>query len=146
MVTLALVDPEYEIRRFKRVNDRFGHLAGDRLLRSVARCIEAQIRASDVSARYGGEEFILLLPNTPLDSGRRLAERVRRAVSAIPFDVGPDEPLAVTVSIGAAEHRAWPQRFDSTRAAERLIARADCALYEAKAEGRNRVAEASLAP
>ena len=129
-----------DLDHFKRVNDDHGHAAGDAVLREVADRIRAEVRGSDVSARYGGEEFIVLLPDTDLEAGRPLAERIRAAVSAEPFGVGLlDAPLDVTVSIGLAEYRPTGNLEDPQSAAMRLMADADNALYEAKAAGRNAI-------
>jgi two-component system, cell cycle response regulator len=139
-LTCLMIDVDH----FKKINDRHGHLAGDEVLRQLAHCVEAEVRDSDVSARYGGEEFVILLPGTGIDAGRLLAERVRNAVAKVPFEVpGVTEPLPITVSIGVAEYRSASTNDDLTVAGERLIARADLALYEAKAGGRNTVAQAA---
>lgn len=135
-LTCLLLDVDH----FKRVNDNYGHAAGDAVLQEVAQRVSAEVRGSDISARYGGEEFIVLLPGTRLETARLLAERVRAAVSAKPFAVNElDGPLAITVSIGLAEYRAFYQDEDLDKAATRLVADADKALYEAKAAGRNAV-------
>jgi diguanylate cyclase (GGDEF)-like protein len=138
-LTCLIIDVDH----FKSVNDRFGHLAGDEVLRQLAQCIGAEVRGSDVSARYGGEEFIVLLPRTGLEAGFLLAERIRAAVAAEPIEL-PDGGvrLPMTVSIGAAEHRGTDGEEDLKVAAQRLLARADVALYEAKANGRNAVGRA----
>ena len=139
-LTCLMIDIDY----FKKINDQYGHLAGDEMLRQLARRIETEVRDSDVSARYGGEEFVILLPRTGIEAGRLLAERMRRAVSAKSFELpGVDEPAAVTVSIGVAEHRPSAGTDDLTIAGERLIELADNALYEAKAGGRNTVVHAT---
>jgi len=129
-----------DIDHFKRVNDSFGHAAGDEVLREIANRIESQVRASDVAARYGGEEFIVLLPNTDTKSGELLAERVRKEIESIPFDLANHESLTVTASIGIA--CTSPQRSDADlkTTGESLVARADVALYQAKFAGRNQVA------
>jgi diguanylate cyclase (GGDEF)-like protein len=139
-LTCLMIDVDH----FKSINDRYGHLAGDEVLRQVAQCVEGEVRTSDVSARYGGEEFVILLPATDLAAGQHLAERIRHAVSAESFEV-PEvtATLPVTVSIGVAAHRPGPGEEDLKVAGERLIARADLALYEAKASGRNGVATAA---
>ncbi len=139
-LTCLMIDVDH----FKRVNDLYGHLAGDEVLRRVAQCIRGEVRDSDVSARYGGEEFVVLLPGTGIDAGRALAERIRRSVSAGPFVVdGVPDALPVTVSIGIAEHREDATYPDADTAGERLIALADEALYDAKAGGRNVVVQAA---
>jgi two-component system cell cycle response regulator len=139
-LTCLMIDVDH----FKTINDRFGHLAGDEVLRQLAQCINAEVRSSDVSARYGGEEFVILLPNTGAEAGTLLAERVRDAVAGEVFKLHDVEhPLPITVSIGVAEHRPGRTELDLKLAGERLIALADLALYEAKAGGRNIVAQAA---
>jgi two-component system cell cycle response regulator len=129
-----------DVDHFKPINDTYGHLSGDAALRQLARCIDDEVRRTDVSARYGGEEFVILLPRTEVDAGAALAERVRRAVAAEPFSIeGADAPVAMTVSIGIAEHVPRVRDEDVKNSGERLIAAADLALYDAKASGRNRV-------
>lgn len=132
-----------DIDHFKRVNDEHGHLVGDQVLRELAQRVGREVRASDVAARYGGEEFVMLLPNTGLNAGHAVAERVRAAVAATPFR-SPDlaRPLEVTVSLGIAEFRPAPGAELAT-AGQRLLAAADVALYDAKAAGRDRVSLAA---
>ncbi|HEX7079979.1 MAG TPA: DUF484 family protein [Gammaproteobacteria bacterium] len=126
-----------DVDHFKRVNDGFGHLVGDDILRGVADRIARQVRGSDVAARYGGEEFVILLPGTDAHAAAALAERIRAAVAEQPFEIGGGrEPIPVTVSVGVAEHAAAPAGGD---AGEALLARADAALYAAKSGGRNMV-------
>jgi diguanylate cyclase (GGDEF)-like protein len=125
-----------DVDHFKKVNDRFGHLVGDEVLRGVASRLGSQVRGSDVAARYGGEEFVILLPGTDARAGSALAERIRAAVAERPFELGGGrEPLSVTVSIGVAD--CLPESLDGGAAGEALLARADAALYAAKAQGRN---------
>lgn len=139
-LTCLMIDADH----FKSVNDRFGHLAGDEVLRQLANCISGEVRGSDVSARYGGEEFVVLLPGTGIAAGFLLAERIRAAVAAEPFELpGGAPPLAVTVSIGVAEHSPALEEADLKVVSEQLLALADAALYEAKAGGRNAVARAA---
>ena len=127
-----------DIDHFKAVNDRFGHLAGDEVLRGVARRIAAEVRSSDVAARYGGEEFVILLPGTDARAASVLAERIRAAVARQPFELGDGhEPLPVTVSVGVAD--CLVESGEDGNAGEALLARADAALYAAKAGGRNMV-------
>ena len=138
-LTCLMIDVDH----FKSVNDRFGHLAGDEVLRQLAQCIAGEVRGSDVSARYGGEEFVVLLPGTGIAAGFLLAERIRAAVAAEPFELPLASPLPVTVSIGVAEHSPTLEERDLKVAGEHLLALADVALYEAKAGGRNAVARAA---
>ena len=132
-----------DIDHFKAVNDRYGHLAGDEVLRQIAQCISGEVRGSDVSARYGGEEFVVLLPGTGVAAGFLLAERIRVAVADEPFELPDGSQLPVTVSIGVADHSPTPDEHDLKVVGERLLALADVALYEAKAGGRNSVAKAA---
>lgn len=127
-----------DVDHFKAVNDRYGHLVGDEVLRGITRRIGDEVRGSDVAARYGGEEFVILLPATDAAAAGVLAERIRGVVAAQPFELGDDrKPLSVTVSIGVAD--LTPERHADDDAGAKLIARADSALYEAKAGGRNMV-------
>jgi|YNPNPStandDraft_1061719.scaffolds.fasta_scaffold23922_1 diguanylate cyclase (GGDEF)-like protein len=123
----------FDIDRFKSVNDTYGHVAGDDLLRELAEVLRPNIRQEDVMARYGGEEFVLLLPATPVESAMVMAERIRELVALHEFDCDGN-PLHVTVSIGAA---GLPG--DAVRTGEEFIAMADKRLYVAKHLGRNRV-------
>lgn len=120
-----------DLDRFKAVNDRFGHAAGDEALRSFARTCGAQIRAVDSLGRLGGEEFGVLLPDTGLAGALEVAERVRAALEACPI-AGPAGDFFVTVSIGAVGARPG-EGFEA------MLARADEAMYAAKQNGRNRV-------
>jgi diguanylate cyclase (GGDEF)-like protein len=128
-----------DLDHFKRVNDNWGHAAGDAVLQEIAQRIESQVRASDVAARYGGEEFIVLMPNTDIGSALLLSERVRKAVSGSPVELPSGESLTVTTSIGIARVRPAPEAEDLKNVGDSLVARADVALYAAKAAGRDRV-------
>jgi diguanylate cyclase (GGDEF)-like protein len=135
-VSIALVD----IDHFKSVNDTYGHLVGDRVLKAIANALATQSRDYDRVGRFGGEEFVLLLPQTVEGDATRIAERLRRFVEGmqIPIDERPEAPLVkVTISIGVT---AMAQ--DVPRALTDLLAAADSALYQAKQAGRNRVAAA----
>lgn len=130
-----------DVDHFKAINDRFGHPAGDEVLRQLTRRLTGQLRAADTVSRHGGEEFLVVLANETPDYARAVAERLRETMGAEPFAVG-GTALPVTVSIGLAV-------ADSGCAAETAIAAADAALYRAKARGRNRVElaeEAELRP
>ncbi len=121
----------FDVDNFKSYNDRFGHLAGDEVLRTVAGVLRLHLRPNDMAARFGGDELAVLLPNTSITPAESIAERLRTAVSAavLPaFEAGV--PPSPTVSIGVAESRAGDRLQD-------LLARADSALYEAKLAGRN---------
>jgi len=128
-----------DVDHFKRVNDTWGHAAGDAVLSELARRIETQVRASDVAARYGGEEFVVLLPNTLVESGMLLAERIRNEIAKTPFDLPCGETVGITVSIGISESHPQPDDEDLKTLGDSLIARADVALYAAKSAGRDRV-------
>ncbi len=118
---------------FKSINDRHGHLAGDRYLRAAAGTIRAQLRAADMPCRYGGDEFALLLPETGLRGAHTIAERIREAVARLEVVVD-GACLRSTVSIGLA---AFPEH--STDEIQGLMRHADEALYRAKRAGRDRV-------
>jgi diguanylate cyclase len=128
---LAMAD----IDRFKAVNDRFGHLVGDHLLKLFAGVLTANVRGPDVAARYGGEEFALLFPGAGLDEAFRVVEKIRRELESKRWVVGPKEERlgAITASFGIA-------RLAFDEAAESFVRRADAKLLEAKRAGRNRVA------
>ena len=120
---------------FKQVNDIFGHVEGDNALAQIAQVAAAQVRAVDVLARYGGDEFVLLLPQADAQQALLIAERIRSSVAAT-IHVGADQsPFTVTLSIGIAELQRSPADEDI----ERVVQRADEALYAAKAKGRNRI-------
>src|SRR6266571_7244267 len=123
------------------INNTYGHLAGDAVLKGIAETFRTQLRHYDVPARFGGEEFAILLPETPPEQAFEIAERIRRAVAQRTFDVETSsEPIRATVSIGVA---GFPK--DGTDANE-LIHQADLAVYRAKLQGRNRVLGASSEP
>lgn len=129
-----------DVDHFKRVNDSWGHAAGDTVLQELANRIDAQVRASDVAARYGGEEFVVLLPDTDNASAILLAERIREAVSEMPYELPNGDSVQITASIGIAGVRPDPKAEDLKTIGDSLIARADVALYRAKSAGRNQVA------
>lgn len=126
-----------DIDLFKRFNDRLGHLAGDAVLRNVARQLADGLRAQDLVARYGGDEFLILLPNAQADTALLIAERLRNLVaSTCSVDTGQGQQ-SVTLSCGVAVHTRG-ESLDS------LITRADAALREAKSNGRDRVELAAI--
>lgn len=127
-----------DIDKFKRINDSLGHLAGDEVLRHVAKLIKLQLRGNDVIARFGGEEFVVLLPQTAAGPACEIAERIRAALAAQTIEALPGKSLSVTISIGVAMLRADNAENDQT-SGQKLIGSADAALYLAKEGGRNRV-------
>ena len=129
-----------DVDHFKRINDQYGHLAGDAVLREVARRVDAEMRTSDTGARFGGDEFAIVLAQSSFEDGERVAQRVLRAVGSQPIRIGGHGNETVTLSIGVAAAAPGPEVRDLKQMAERLIAEADAALYRAKSGGRNRVA------
>ena len=126
-LTLVIAD----IDHFKAVNDEFGHLAGDHVLKEVAQLVKSRLRPDDVIARYGGEEFAFILPETDLAGGVKIADELRKMVATETFTF-EDEDIDVTVSCGAAQLEPGWRSYDFVRAADEQ-------LYHAKRAGRNRV-------
>jgi two-component system cell cycle response regulator len=123
-----------DIDHFKTINDTYGHNVGDEVLREFAARLASNVRAIDLPCRYGGEEFTVIMPGASIEAAERVAERIRLHVAGAPFRVAAgSELLNVTISIGVA---ASMGEHDTPEA---LIKRADGAVYEAKAAGRNRV-------
>jgi len=127
-LSCAMID----VDRFKKVNDKYGHLAGDAVLKWVSRKLLGVCRESDCICRYGGEEFAVVLPDTDEQGAATWGERCRLAIAKAAF-VSDSTPVPITVSVGVA------QREDSLGTAEKLLDLADRALLEAKRRGRNRV-------
>lgn len=125
----------FDLDHFKRINDRFGHPSGDAVLKSFAQQAQHCVREGDILARVGGEEFAVILPGASLLQAQRVCERLRRSVAAMKIDV-ENETVTVTVSGGVAPYTA-------ASAPEALLADADAALYEAKAQGRDQLAFAA---
>ena len=123
-----------DIDHFKKVNDHWGHAAGDQVLKAVAAALNDSVRPMDLVARIGGEEFAIILPNCAVAFGEAVAERIRRRVESMPVLVQPGQQIEVTVSIGGAFAPQWVR---STPAL--WIERADQQLYRSKAQGRNLV-------
>jgi diguanylate cyclase (GGDEF)-like protein len=124
-----------DVDHFKSINDRFGHDAGDQVLKNIAAVCQAMKRQTDVAARIGGEEFLLLLPETDEAAAVIAAERLRKQIESFPHKLGGGT-VRVTVSIGAAGATLSMSSFEA------LLKKADEALYQAKASGRNRVVRA----
>ena len=129
-LAVALLD----LDRFKQINDTYGHLMGDDVLRSIADAMTGVLRKYDLAGRFGGEEFVMLLPQTRAVDALRIAERVRAHIARLPILASGGEPVTVTVSIGVAALDAG-----SSRELTELLAAADAALYRAKASGRDQV-------
>jgi diguanylate cyclase len=119
----------WDIDHFKSVNDTFGHRAGDRVLREVAKCLAGRLRTTDFVARFGGEEFVMMLIGTPLAEANRVAEELRNSVASLKLHFR-GSPVKVTISCGITELRAGDD-------ADAVFDRADSALYRAKNGGRN---------
>lgn len=122
-----------DVDLFKRFNDRFGHPAGDRLLKELATALQAELRATDILARYGGEEFAIILPETDEELAAQVAERLRAAVDTQVSAGEPDKHVSISVGVATRRKR---------ETAQELVAAADRALYRAKDAGRNRVVAA----
>ena len=125
----------FDVDHFKRTNDEYGHLAGDRVLQGIAAVVVKQVRRDELLARYGGEEFAVVLPETSAGAAAMFGERIRAAVEEAAFDYD-GEVLRATISVGVAA-------LESAEDLEALVARADAHLYRAKHEGRNRVVSSS---
>ncbi|MDA7022921.1 diguanylate cyclase [Pseudomonas fragi] len=122
---IAMLDLDH----FKRINDGYGHLAGDKVLKIIATQLRKHLRPIDFIARFGGEEFVLLMPDTPLSAGLHLIEKLRAAIQACPFHF-KGEPVTITTSIGVSAFRPGDR-------SDHVLKRADEALYRAKRRGRN---------
>jgi diguanylate cyclase (GGDEF)-like protein len=123
-----------DIDHFKRLNDEFGHLLGDEVLRGVSTILKQHLRKVDMVSRYGGEEFAIIIPETTGANALVVAEKLRRQIESHPF---PGVPRPVTISCGVADYPSHGNIRDE------LVAAADGALYQAKQAGRNRVIAAS---
>ncbi len=122
----------FDIDLFKHVNDQYGHLTGDRILKAIAALLGEHMRSSDFLARYGGEEFVMILPETDDERAERMSERIRAHVESATFKNGSDV-ISLTISAGVGEV-LQPKDTD-----DNLFERVDAALYEAKQSGRNKV-------
>ena len=121
----------FDLDHFKKINDQFGHVVGDTVLREMAQRVAQVVRLQDTFGRFGGEEFALLLPCTPLEDAMQVAEKIRHAIGDLPVDV-QGVCVPVTASVGGAAARVGVPNYDV------LINEADAALYSAKRQGRNR--------
>ena len=135
-LSLAMCDVDF----FKKVNDTYGHPAGDEVLQRVAGLLQAECRESDVPCRYGGEEFALIMPNTPPEDALKVAERIREAMMQVVFPRHPEHKI--TMSIGLAGAACPPGDLTP----EKWLELADQNLYQAKRTGRNRVVCSNITP
>jgi len=129
----ALAIVMIDLDHFKRMNDTYGHDAGDAVLRAVGQCLRDGVRRSDIPCRYGGEELVLILPECDASAAVRCAEGIRSAIAALELRSGDTLLPQVTASFGIA---MWPANGEDAAA---LLQAADSALYKAKDGGRNRV-------
>jgi diguanylate cyclase (GGDEF)-like protein len=129
-LSLIVIDIDY----FKRINDNYGHIVGDDVLRQVAQCVEHTIRSSDALYRYGGEEFAIVLNGTDESGALLLAERIRQNVENLRIEAL--KSVKITLSLGVSV-------LQNNESSDQLFKRADRALYRAKREGRNRVVSAA---
>lgn len=122
----------FDIDHFKRVNDTYGHQFGDRVLQAVAEIIKTNVKGKDTAARFGGEEFVVLMPDTPIDGARALAEQIRTSVArCVVKRIDSDESVGnFSISVGVTQ-------YHSSDSPETLFERADEALYVSKKRGRN---------
>jgi len=127
-----------DIDYFKRINDQYGHQAGDTVLKQISTLLDDRLRQTDVLARFGGEEFVILLPDTPQDDAALIAEQIRERIARARFAIPSGKTLNVTLSIGLAV--LHPQNHIND--AKQLLSAADQAVYAAKLSGRNRVKQA----
>ena len=121
-----------DIDFFKKINDTYGHVTGDRVLQHLVQVVQETLRKSDIFARYGGEEFIVLLPNTSLDAAQHVAQKIRQQVEKSPCHIDKTD-IFITISIGCSAYKKDDNSLNE------IILRADKALYIAKENGRNRV-------
>lgn len=128
-----------DVDHFKRVNDTYGHSAGDSVLKHIAAILKHTVRQSDLVARYGGEEMIVILPETDAHGSVITAEKIRVIIANTPIPIGPEQTLRVSVSIGVGEYQELKNELGKIPEIRDLINAADEALYRAKENGRNRV-------
>ncbi|MBB4129402.1 GGDEF domain-containing protein [Xanthomonas sp. 3075] len=131
-LSIAFID----LDDFKQVNDTYGHLIGDEVLRNFAQTLQRMVRSSDLVARYGGEEFLVILPNTTADAALMVIERILAETVRTPMAQVQGGPLHITFSAGLATHGGGDRQFESI---EHLLQAADSTLYRSKHRGRNRV-------
>ncbi len=135
-----------DVDMFKRINDTYGHQTGDEVLKRVAGVIQSQLRVGDTIARYGGEEFVVLLPQAEMHHVQQIAERIRGYIEELTIPAHSGDSIRLTISIGLSMLAAEERGAEHRQLAERMIAAADRALYQAKNGGRNRVVCDGAAP
>ena len=128
-LSFVMLDIDY----FKKINDTYGHMAGDRILKDLSKILTSSVRKGDIVGRYGGEEFSIVLPGAIRDDAYNLCERIRSRVDEHEFSIG-DQKVKVTISMGVFAHE-----FDDSSPETEIIQKADELLYKAKKNGRNRV-------
>ena len=128
-LSVILLDIDF----FKRINDTYGHLAGDSLLKEITQRLSKQLRSEDILARFGGEEFVLLLRSTDRDKALLVADKMRKVIESNPFLIG-DQEETITISLGVVSFTG-----DNLKSAGEMLLRADKQLYQAKRKGRNRI-------
>ncbi|MDD5248358.1 MAG: GGDEF domain-containing protein [Rhodocyclaceae bacterium] len=128
-----------DIDFFKRINDSYGHLFGDKVILGIAQILKDNVKGKDIAARYGGEEFVILLPETPLEGAQHLAEKIRSEVERCRIKRAHHNAAVgnITISVGVASYRNGESAHD-------FLGRADSALYLSKNQGRNRVTVAGM--
>lgn len=138
LISLLMLDIDY----FKKVNDTYGHQAGDTVLAGVSKIVKSITRTTDIVARYGGEEIVIILPQTSLQGAVKCAEKIRQSIGQKEFKEGNDQTLSVTVSIGVSSLTRIEKLIKDE--AKHIIKMADEALYTAKASGRNQVVKKEI--
>ena len=122
-----------DIDRFKEINDRHGHLAGDHVIREIGSILKSRCREEDIICRYGGDEFVIVLPRTSQEQAIQVAQRIKNSVSDLVFNPGTKNEFKTTVSMGIA---MFPNEGDSS---QKLLQSADQSLYAAKRGGRDKI-------
>ncbi len=128
-ISILMIDIDY----FKNINDNYGHDAGDNVLVTLSDTLNSQMRSNDFVARYGGEEFVAVLPNTTIETAKKIAERILHVIQATTIKIDSTLEINTTISIGISSRLPEDETYDS------IIKRSDNALYEAKRTGRNKI-------
>ena len=123
-----------DIDTFKKINDTYGHFCGDKIIKSLSKVLIENTRGSDFVYRIGGEEFVIIFPDTNINEGEKLAQKIRKVIELLMVSVDELNTLQYTVSIGVSEYNTKKDKSFND-----VLLRADNALYVAKEEGRNRV-------